>query len=605
MPSCLNSHKNRLRVLSAGYLYSRPGFCIALPIVISALLIVVTIAVVHPAFATIDDARVLYVNAGYASGSPEGTYLFSNALWGNLLAALYGLVPEINWYVMYQIFCVLIASSMLGVSLLHFGKRAGVSLVPLAGVGALLFVVMFQNAIMLMHFEVCAAMMGVSGITLLLLSDWVEKEAGNVACRVLSVFLMLICYAQEENTFYASLTFYLLAAFYQAMSATRFAGNQAKKKTIVRSILPPVAVMVGAVILLQINNASMGLAWEDYLEYNPYRIAFWDYPHETFSENPSVYASAGWSEEFYNATQYMYFMDDRFDADSLSKIVEPFSRGGSSIDESPLTSIPAVLYKLFKTEVLARWQLLLGTAVFLSASSVFVRTRRQRGVLLEGLLCLGAALLSIVLCLYLAWRGRLPLRAWEVIALPGITVCLFALFKLYLANKGVSDKSGSRMHAGSICLAVALLAIACVGLSDVEPYTSRLNSSLEYRHEMNDHINAVEQYAMAHPDKVFVTGYYYQNYNPFTCYQDEKPTNVVAWGSSYYMTPVYLDQMSGIGRGRLSSSNLLEDDVYLIVNSNSSEDVETVYSMLVSDYGATTMEFVESVDSVMKVYKVS
>lgn len=605
MPNCLNSHKNRLRALSAEYLYSRPGACIALPIVISALLIVVTIAVVHPAFATIDDARVLYVNAGYASGSPEGTYLFSNALWGNLLAALYGLVPEINWYVMYQIACVLIASSVLGVSILHFGKRAGVSLVPLAGIGALLFVVMFQNAIMLMHFEVCAAMMGVSGITLLLLSDWVEKGAGNVACRVLSVFLMLICYAQEENTFYASLTFYLLAAFYQAMSATRFAGNRAKKKTIVRSVLPSVAVMVGAVILLQINNASMGLAWEDYLEYNPYRIAFWDYPHETFSENPSLYASAGWSEEFYSATQYMYFMDDRFDAESLSKIVEPFSRGSSSIDESPLVSIPAVLYKLFKTEVLTRWQLLLGTAICLAALLIYIRTRRQRRVLLEGLLCLGAALLSVVLCLYLAWRGRLPLRAWEVIALPGIVVCLFALFKLYLASRGALNKNGSCVRVGSICLAIALLAIACVGLSDIDPYISRLNSSLEYRHEMNAHVKAVEQYAIAHPDKVFITGYYYQNYDPFTCYQNEKPVNVVAWGSSYYMTPVYLEQMNTIGRDPLTSSSLLEDNVYLIVNSVSSEDVETVYSMLASDYGATTLKFVESIDSTMKVYKVS
>ena len=578
---------------------------IVLPILISALLIIATIALVHPAFATIDDARVLYVNAGYASGSPEGTYLFSNALWGNLLATLYSLVPQINWYVIYQIGCVLIASSALGISLLQFGKRAGASFVSLAGIGVLLYIVMFQNAVMLMHFEVCAAMMGVAGITLLLFSDWTKKKAGNVACRVLSIFLMLVCYMQEENTFYASLTFYLLAAFYQAVSATRLTSNQAKKKKVAQSVLAPAAVIVGVLVLLQINNLSMGFAWEEYLEYNPYRIAFWDYPHETFSENSGLYTSAGWSEEFYKATQYMYFMDDRFDAGSLSKIVGPFSRGGSSIDESPLISIPAVLYKLFKTEVLTRWQLLLGTAICLSALLIYVRTRRRRGVLLEGLLCLGAALLSVVLCLYLAWRGRLPLRAWEVIALPGITVCLFALFKLYLANKGVSDKTVSRVRAGSICLTIALSAIVCVGLSDIEPYISRLNSSLEYRYEMNDHVNAVEQYAMAHPDKVFVTGYYYQNYNPFTCYQNEKPINVVAWGSSYYMTPVYLDQMNSIGRDRLTSSNLLEDDVYLIVNSDSSEDIETVYSMLASDYGATKLKFVESVDSVMKVYKVS
>ena len=321
-------------------------------------------------------------------------------------------------------------------------------------------------------------------------------------------------------------------------------------------------------------------------------------------ENADVYEAAGWSEEFYEATQYMYFMDERFDAARLSEIVKPFNRLTSSVDESALTSIPKTLYGLFKAEVLTRWQALLGGAVCLLATLTFFESRKCAHVSLEALLCLGGALVSVVLCLYLAWRGRLPLRAWEVIALPGVTVCLGSCLRL-LCSGGRGRQSRVRCNkAARVGVAAVIALMTCVALSDIQPYVERLNANIRYRDEYNKNVIDVELYAMQHPSNIYITGYRYQNYNPQTLYTGAKPVNVVTWGSSYYMTPVYCDQMARNGRKPLRSEDLLTEGVYLIVNMENTDDIEAVFEMLKTDWGAQTLYPVESINDQMWVYKV-
>ena len=340
--------------------YAKTWLCAAVPIVLSAVLVVVTICFVGPVYATIDDARVLYVTAGYASGEPEGVYLFSNALWGQFLASLYGVVPSINWYFMYQILSVIYGCSIVGVTLMLFGRKLRAPLGIILSVHILFFVVMYQNAIMLIHFEVCAAMWGASGVGLLLLLDVASTRWQRVFVSALSAASMLLCYMQEENTFYASLVFYLLVTLFHLMSAC-FRFERGSRARIILSLgVTAGCVLVGTLSLAAYGSAAMDDRWADYLEYNPYRVAYWDYEHASYAEDPDVYEAAGWSEEFYEATQYMYFMDERFDAARLSEIVKPFNRLTSSVDESALTSIPKTLYGLFKAEVLTRWQALLG-----------------------------------------------------------------------------------------------------------------------------------------------------------------------------------------------------------------------------------------------------
>lgn len=212
--------------------------------------------------------------------------------------------------------------------------------------------------------------------------------------------------------------------------------------------------------------------------------------------------------------------------------------------------------------------------------------------------------MCVVLCLYLAWRGRLPLRAWEAISLPGMMVCLGACLRLFLADR---KRGQVRIHSNRIIrvgTAAMMALFACVALSDVQPYLERLNASVQYRNDCNNNVRDVERYAMQHPSNIYITGYMYQNYNPFTLYVSNRPINVVSWGSSYYMTPVYLDQMASNNRGQLTSEDILADDVYLIVNKDNIDDIETVFEMLKVDWEAQSLYPVESINERMWVYKV-
>ena len=146
--------------------------------------------------------------------------------------------------------------------------------------------------------------------------------------------------------------------------------------------------------------------------------------------------------------------------------------------------------------------------------------------------------------------------------------------------------------------------MTCVALSDIQPYVERLNANIRYRDEYNKNVIDVELYAMQHPSNIYITGYRYQNYNPQTLYTGAKPVNVVTWGSSYYMTPVYCDQMARNGRKPLRSEDLLTEGVYLIVNMENTDDIEAVFEMLKTDWGAQTLYPVESINDQMWVYKV-
>ncbi len=73
------------------------------------------------------------------------------------------------------------------------------------------------------------------------------------------------------------------------------------------------------------DKSKSSVEWQEYYKYNKYRVSFWDYEHETYEDNPELFDKIGWSEEFYQLSENMYFMDKRFNKENLGEIVEKFS----------------------------------------------------------------------------------------------------------------------------------------------------------------------------------------------------------------------------------------------------------------------------------------
>ena len=82
--------------------------------VVSLAVLGVVFLIVHPVFMTIDDARLRYVYAGYATGTPESNYLFSYGPWSTIISALYRLKSGFPWYALAQFSVIGFSSVLIG-----------------------------------------------------------------------------------------------------------------------------------------------------------------------------------------------------------------------------------------------------------------------------------------------------------------------------------------------------------------------------------------------------------------------------------------------------------------------------------------------------------
>lgn len=575
--------------------------CVALSFAVSLAGIVALYAFRQPAFATIDDARLLYVYAGYASGTPEGTYLFSNSIWGGLLASCYSIFPFVNWYFVYHVATIMICSTAFGAIVYYRLVHGGLPLYAGVVIHVAAMLVVFQNAALLLHFEVTAALLGASASAVLLCVSPRQSPRANALIASAAVCFLLFCMLQEKNTFYASAVFFVLAWLFQVASFGRL--GKAARRGLAVVMIAGISVVALYAMCGLIDGAAKGDAWDAYMAYNTYRVSFMDYAHPSYEDNVALYQSVGWSEAFYNLTSHVYFMDDRFSSEALSSIVEPFSRVSSSVQGAGVASAAKTFVSLLKAEPITRIQIMCGFALCVFALSLFVSSRKKKFPLVAPfILGISAVLAGVALVFYLAWRGRLPLRAWEAVAFPALFVCAAASIQMVCVSRRV-DEGGERVGRRSIpamvviaiawCVIVVSLIVAC---AQVPRYFYLTGSALEYRYARNAEIASMEQYAIEHLDVLFIYGEDCQNYNPFTLYPDkEKPTNVVIWGTSYAYTPVWYAQLALSGKAGIDSRSFADEDVCFVTSNRKREnrDIDRLSIMLRQDYG------IESGDPVM------
>lgn len=588
------------RARLAGSLRAR----VVLSLVFSILLYAVLWLLVRPVFATIDDARLLYVYAGYASGTPTGVYLFSNSLWGCLLAGLYTIAPFVPWYALYHFVAIVTLSTVLVSVLLSWGMGGRCRAVA----AALLYIAFFFSTFALpstiLHFETAACMFGVAGNIILLLTDFKGPRKTFLCRAAVALVLLVLCYWQEKNTFYVEACLFTAVMLFKVLDAWRGVGRGPTLTRTIARVAVVAGILISSVLLSSAINQCMRseAGWDPYEEYNPYRIAFWDYPHVTFEEDPELFESLGWDEGFYElVTSKMYFMDERFSVESLSQIVEPFDRAIPEISRESLASAWTTVESLVDSEPTVVAQGVLVAFVFAYVGFLLCLrgcrlSPRQR---LCALFLACWTLLSLLLLVYLALRGRLPLRAWDAVTIPTVTLSIVVLTMLagrYPAHS--ADRGAMRQSRIALAMVAAITAVVSSGVfaSDFPGY----RSDIAWRHGINESVQQVESYAAEHPDDMFITDINYQNYNPFS-QKTVKPTNVLAWGSSYLYTPVYYQQLQTNGFGSLLSDSFLEGDVFYVSNMGRIETGYKLLNMLKRFYGVCSFELVSEVDDTFSV----
>ena len=565
---------------------------------ITMAIMVIVFLFVEPVFMTIDDARLLYVYAGYATGVTEANYLFSYYPLGWLLSNLYSAFPQISWYAIYHFTLICLSSCLIGKTIYKIGLQKNIKIVYLAIIHVFLYLSFYLISTILMHFEVTATIIGTAGVILLLGIDFKNSKKRIIIFELLiSVFCIALCYIQQFNAFYAICCYLLVAIVYIFLHG--FIEKNLSK--VLKYCF--VYLLFLSLILLFVkgieDKSKSSVEWQEYYKYNKYRVSFWDYEHEAYEDNPDLFDKIGWSEEFYQLSENMYFMDKRFNKENLGEIVEKFSWFELDEWDKLLQTWKTTLRDLLTGEKLTLLHIYIVVILFIVFIKMGVmRTYRKLYYpqIIAALCCVLGTLLVIS---YLAARGRLPLRAWLASLIPcGIIVSV--LFLMTYDKTKFSEKKIQKL-----CIAL-LLCIPWGGIL-ANAYTKIYNVDWQYRQNSINIVGQIENYALEHSDNVYVFDQFgAQNYGVFTNYPDPKkrPVNLVPWGSSYVFTPTYYKQLEYLGKDTLLTENLFDEDVYYVTSYDSAYK-DLLSNMLNQEYDHVEFREAGFIGDAAIIYKIS
>lgn len=543
-------------------------------------------------FMTIDDARLLYVYAGYASGNPTGVYLFSNSVFGWILSTLYTLIPTLNWYHIYHLFVILFFLTVLGIAIHQvFNRISTISIF----IHLITIILCFSNTILLMHFEQAATLTGCSGLILLIIHKHTYSIRSQMSLLVGIAILFIASYLQEKNAFYVIACFALLITFYKIIKLQSDKTDQTKKAT-VNLVALIIGVFLCVLVLSALQTASrVGIYWEEYAEYNPYRISYWDYDHTEFDDDPELFLNAGWSKEFSTLVDEMFFLDERFSAEGLSHIVDKFDRTSTTRSGSFLYLTLSTLRQVFRTEPKTLTDAFYIISVLVFFSLIIAHYRPEIKSILPDLLCISFALAGMgLLLIYLAWRGRLPLRAFHAVVFPALVTVLFVSLKatMQISNLG-SNKISTTFKVIATMIVVLLMSLNVYQV--IQTFQADQNS-LSYRSRVSAQVKDIEAYVLENQDNLYVFDLFgAQNYDPRTHYPNNDLRNLLVWGSSYIYTPTYYEQIHQFGLKEVTAKTFTKDNVYLVTSKLNDRCRNKFLAYIKSDFDYPALKIVDEI----------
>ena len=468
-------------------------------------------------------------------GALSGT--FSHLLFGRILGALYGLAPEAPWYVGYHLGLLFCSCVVLGRCILL--RTRGGPWAVLWGCTAHFALCggIFLAAWAQLSFTVTPAVAGCAAVALVLSRHALPTRRGRVVSDIACTVLMLLCYLQRSQTGLALLCFWGLAMVYAAVKRLQGAGFHPRRLLGLGAVAVSLLVLVAVLHRYTTANPYYdGSYWN--AEY--YRSMVMDYLSGSLTYDH--YAAAGIPRELATLLHGWFFMDRRVDTALFRSLTELWQ--SSAAGAGTFAGLAGLLNQLahqLREEPNMLYRVLAGLCALLMAVCTFFRQGRRGW---PELVCAAAAAGgALSMWLYLSYEGRFPLRAFLVPALPAcVTVLLLALGpgEAQAAEQGEGEETGAgepaaaekvlpvrrgRLLRGAGILFGAAFLVCCALAAHATPTAAEPLT----RADLFSDQWAVEAYAAARPETVFVTNMYADNLDPF--HTASYPGNLVLWGA--------------------------------------------------------------------------
>jgi len=293
--------------------------------IISALCVVVlmllTFAILQIRFETNDDAGIMYIVAGYNTGTPSPLTLFTNIIFGYLLSGLYTLIPIIPWYGITHIFLIFISLTMILKSLIKVCvKREAPIVVPFVIFFFLyIFFMLYYTAAL--QFSTTPAIAGAAACVLTASLYFDESIRARVVDCIAIVSLLFFSYIIRSESgfvvlcYFATVLIFIIAKF--IASSDR---NIKQLRTLVLLCVCTVVLLISATIFDTYKDERKGMT--EYRSFYKQLSGYIDLRITPYSEAPELYANIGWDSNLQSLVNNWFFMDERVTEENFAIINE-------------------------------------------------------------------------------------------------------------------------------------------------------------------------------------------------------------------------------------------------------------------------------------------
>lgn len=549
-----------------------------------ALLYLFTVLVLPMGYLTSDDHGIQNALSGFSLGMPYPYHQFINCILGYPLAFLYRVMPQVQWWYVFSMFCM-----MTGIYLIHRNwlilcrvKQVN-KVITYFAIGFFSFFVwayyLSQSA-----FTIVPSIFSLGFLTTLLirkrdkivisdlvipclaclLGSFIRYQTGQVVFCYLSLCILYYCIRIEKT---CSRNLIIVMFVYLAVYGTAFLGCHQYDRYV-----------------------SNQMESQEFQEFNKARIRYTDYPHLQYANNSEFYESIGWDSELAILADHWCFLDERITTESFKAIAQKTEKARKDAQNR---SLP---FKVWMDQVTgSRFSLGLTTIMYFTIIIGFVYFARIGEP--EAIFLLFNIFGTISLIVYLCILGRLPTRAYSVLGIPMIVISWFLMI-------GYWEELGDRSRG--IRQLLTLFALLYAGVSCGEfVYSSDRIAQIE---RAKDCAATINEYLLENKENIYI--YSLTSYMPGDSeqiYAGDKPNNAFFFGGISLHSHINNMKAENMGLEAISMRTFQESNVYYMTyfqkEPEVSQGIMGAFFSTLTDYGATKVMQVDNIEEYASIFQ--
>ena len=433
-----------------------------------AVLTAYVLFLTNPHYNLGDDAILLRAMGGAVGGVIDGFNDYTHTLLRRCIQGLTLLWPEAAWFSVAQVAILTISiwTTVASSILFAYRQKLPLWLGWLAGAGfSFIFLMPSASGV---TFTLTAASAGCAAVWQLLAIDW--RGASRRRELAKSLLLLALCLSMRREVVAPALVFWLGALLWRRLTGC------CDTRRFLTAALSGVVLLAALTGIQAIENICSGE--QAYLDWQVARSSAIDYGGFAAMTEEQILEN-GWTAKEVQLAQGWCFLDSGMTTEALT-------RAGEAAD--PYASASEILHVLQR--LLTRSRNIFWAVLLLAGLCLTALLSQNRWTRLAALAC---GMAAAALLVYLAWKGRLPMRAAATVMFPACALgTALALPVFWQHRKGL---------ARWLCAGAAMLLAVLMFFNARYAWNSTFNPSpkqTDFAH------TRLEHYALEHPDELII-----------------------------------------------------------------------------------------------------